>query len=48
LFLENLNNTTIKFGCIQSLDQFDPKEAEKVSFALIAKFKNYLPLSIQH
>ena len=47
-FLSDLNNPAVKFGCIQSLDQFDPKEAEKVSFALIAKFKNYLPLSIQH
>ena len=30
------------------LSDLNPKEAEKVSFALIAKFKNYLPLSIQH
>ena len=47
-FLSDLNNPTVKFGCIQSLDQFDSKEVEKLSFALIDKFKHYLPLSIQH
>lgn len=48
LFLRNLNDVTIKFGCAQSLDQFDSLQKSKISSALIAKFKDYLPLSIHH
>src|SRR5690606_13523079 len=47
-FLRNLSDTTIKFGCVQSLDQFDSLQKSQISSALIAKFKDHLPLSIHH
>ena len=46
LFLKNLNNSNVKFGCIQSLDQFEEKRFQKISSALNLKFKDYLPKSI--
>ena len=47
-FLSDLNDTTIKFGCVQSLDQLNPEQSLKITSALITKFKDYLPLFIHH
>ena len=46
LFFKNLNNSNVKVGCIQSLDQFEEKQFQKISSALNLKFKDYLPKSI--
>ena len=45
-FFKNLNNSNVKVGCIQSLDQFEEKQFQKISSALNLKFKDYLPKSI--
>lgn len=47
LFLENLNNTTIKFGCIQSLDEFSVQGATKVQQAMLSKFEDVLPVFLK-
>lgn len=47
LFLENLNNTTIKFGCIQSLDEFSVQGATKVQQAMLSKFEDDLPVFLK-
>ncbi len=46
-FIGALSNDKIKFGCIQSLDQSDKDAEQKVSLALIKKFKDFLPYQIQ-
>ena len=46
-FITALANDTIKFGCIQSVDQLNKDAEQKVSFALIEKFKDVLPTQIQ-
>ena len=45
-FLVALEDKTIKYGCIQSLDLLDPDLYKKVSQAMKHKFLDYLPLSI--
>ncbi len=45
-FLENLGNSSIKFGCVQSLDNFSTDNEVKVINALTKKFKGYLPSSL--
>lgn len=42
-FLENLNDESIKYGCIQSLDQLSDKAAQQIYTALNQKMVNYLP-----
>lgn len=46
-FISALSNDKIKFGCIQSLDQLDQNAEQKLSFALIEKFKDVLPNQIK-
>ena len=46
-FITALANDAIKFGCIQSVDQLNKDAEQKVSFALIEKFKDVLPTQIQ-
>lgn len=45
-FVSALANPAIKYGCIQSLDQFNPAEAKQVSDAMQQKLAGYLPNSI--
>lgn len=45
-FLENLQNDSIKYGCIQSLDLLDSSSYKKITNAMIEKFLDYLPLSL--
>lgn len=45
-FVSALTNPAIKYGCIQSLDQFNPAEAKQVSDAMQQKLAGYLPNSI--
>lgn len=46
LFLANLNNPNMKFGCVQSLDNFQVINKDKVVDAFTKKFKNFLPNSL--
>lgn len=45
-FISNLENESIKYGCIQSLDQLDTQAYQRISQAMVEKFKTYLPSSI--
>ena len=45
-FIDDLDNRDIKFGCIQSLDQFSIVAYHRITHAMIEKFKPFLPLSI--
>lgn len=45
-FLIQIQNHQIKFGCIQSLDEFEDIVSQKVKKAMIDKFKDFLPHSI--
>lgn len=45
-FLNDVDNAKSKFGCIQSLDQFEPQLAQKVSTMMQNKFKKFLPHSL--
>lgn len=45
-FLLEIRNNHIKFGCIQSLDEFECVISQKVKNAMIDKFKDFLPHSI--
>lgn len=46
-FLLQIQNDQIKFGCIQSLDEFEHIASQKVKDAMINKFKDFLPQSIK-
>lgn len=46
VFIQALNQDQIKYGCIQSLDQLNPQDADQVKNAMIAKFSDYLPQSV--
>lgn len=46
LFLANLSNSNIKFGCVQSLDNFDTINKVKIKDILTKKFKDFLPNSL--
>jgi uncharacterized protein YijF (DUF1287 family) len=41
-----LENETVKYGCIQSLDLLEPDLQKKVSQAMTHKFSAYLPRSV--
>lgn len=45
-FVEALNQSNIKYGCIQSLDQLNPENAEQVRRKMIDKLYDYLPKSV--
>lgn len=45
-FILGLQEDSIKYGCIQSLDLLDSKSYQKVSEAMIQKFSAHLPLSL--
>ncbi|MFU8928191.1 Stealth CR1 domain-containing protein [Acinetobacter puyangensis] len=45
-FIQDLQSNTIKYGCIQSLDQLDQDAARQISTALNAKFAGFLPKSL--
>jgi hypothetical protein len=45
-FLIDLNNDSIKYGCIQSLDLLDSDSYNRISSAMTQKFLEYLPLSL--
>ncbi|MBQ0138836.1 MAG: Stealth CR1 domain-containing protein [Kurthia sp.] len=45
-FLLNIENSSIKFGCIQSLDQLNCYQQDQILSALKLKFKGYLPQSV--
>lgn len=45
-FVSALDNPTIKYGCIQSLDQLKPADAKQISDAMQQKLADYLPNSI--
>lgn len=42
-FLTAIENQQIKYGCMQSLDQFDQANAQKIASALNHKFAGFLP-----
>lgn len=46
LFLQQINDQTIKFGCIQSLDEIEHNAAYQVKSAMTSKFKDFLPSSL--
>lgn len=45
-FVANLQDRSIKYGCIQSLDLLEEKAYKKLSAAMIAKFRDFLPASL--
>lgn len=45
-FINSLQNSNIKYGCIQSLDQLGANAYQKITRAMIEKFEAYLPLSV--
>lgn len=45
-FIENLDNMTIKYGCIQSMDRLDTSTFTQVQSAMIKKLSSHLPPSI--
>ena len=45
-FILATKNESIKYGCIQSLDQFDTVSAQKISNTMSEKFKGFLPASL--
>lgn len=45
-FILATKNESIKYGCIQSLDQFDTISAQKISNTMSEKFKGFLPASL--
>lgn len=47
-FIQALQNPSIRYGCIQSLDLFSVVEQNAINQAMIQKFKDYLPQSVQH
>lgn len=47
-FLHEIEDSKIKFGCIQSLDQLEIEQYQNIKIAMMDKFKNFLPQSILH
>lgn len=45
-FVETLSQDSIKYGCIQSLDQLNSENAEQVRRKMIDKLYDYLPKSV--
>ena len=45
-FITDLENVTIKYGCIQSLDLLEPNLHKRISQAMNHKFSDYLPKSV--
>lgn len=45
-FIENLDNVSIKYGCIQSMDLLNDNHSQEVNKAMIRKFYSYLPRSL--
>lgn len=45
-FILATKNESIKYGCIQSLDQLDTVSAQKISNTMSEKFKGFLPASL--
>lgn len=45
-FIENLKNTSIKYGCIQSMDQLNATSFERVRTAMTEKLSSHLPSSL--
>lgn len=45
-FIKGLDNSDIKYGCIQSLDQLPSATFSQVNEAMLTKFKSYLPQSL--
>ncbi|MDH0201927.1 Stealth CR1 domain-containing protein [Comamonas aquatica] len=45
-FLSALDSKDIKYGCVQSLDQFPKIQAESIYFSMRNKFLDFLPKSI--
>ncbi len=45
-FIKDLQNISIKYGCIQSLDLLESSSYHNVTTAMINKFSDYLPASI--
>lgn len=45
-FIQALQNPTIKYGCIQSLDQLKEADAKQISTAMHEKLAGYLPHSV--
>ena len=47
-FLSAIDNPQIKYGCMQSLDQFDSQYTQQITSALNRKFAGFLPQSLTH
>lgn len=45
-FVKGLQNSDIKYGCIQSMDQLPSDKFSQVNEAMLSKFKSYLPQSL--
>ncbi|WP_367103272.1 capsular polysaccharide biosynthesis protein [uncultured Psychrobacter sp.] len=45
-FINNLHNKSIKYGCIQSLDQLEAESYQSVRAAMIQKLSDFLPTSV--
>lgn len=45
-FISCLKDTSVKFGCVQSLDALKSKYYQRVSGAMIQKFSDFLPTSV--
>ena len=45
-FITDLEDVTIKYGCIQSLDLLEPNLHKRISQAMNHKFSDYLPKSV--
>lgn len=46
VFIKNLYDVSIKYGCIQSMDQLDPATFDKVCGAMTEKLSSHLPSSL--
>lgn len=45
-FINGLDNKSIKYGCIQSMDMLQEKHSKMITTAMVTKFKEFLPSSI--
>ncbi|MES1964852.1 stealth family protein [Psychrobacter sp. AH5] len=45
-FIKNLDNTSMKYGCIQSMDQLDATSFKQVQSAMTEKLSSHLPSSL--
>lgn len=43
IFIQDLNNDKVQYGCIQSLDLIDQKQQRIIYAALLAKYHDFLP-----